>query len=298
MKNIVITGATSGVGMNAACTLAGRGNRVLVLARSAEKGNALEKYYRKNYAPTGKGSIEIVLCDLNSFESITNACNQIIACTPFIDVLINNAGVWNSNYRESEDGIEETLQVNVLAPLLLNHLLLNHLLKSNDARSIFAASALHQGTIEFFDLEFKDNFSGFKAYRQSKLSIILLCRLLAKKFSDTNIGFYCEHPGFINTGITRDTNWFTKFLFHMLGDSPEKGARTLVHLAVRCKSQLVSGEYYVNKQIRETSPQSYDLEVAETLLEAYCEYLTNYIGTSSPILDSKKNIFHTTYLNI
>lgn len=143
MKTIFITGATSGIGLVTACELASDGSRVIATARNNEKGNELLSYYRNNY-PYGKGTIKFTLCDLASFESIVHACDQVRRENDCIDVLINNAGVWNFCYRESRDKIEETPQVNVLAPLLINYLLLDVLSKSSQAKSIFAASALHQ----------------------------------------------------------------------------------------------------------------------------------------------------------
>ena len=187
MKNIFITGATSGIGLVVACKLAAIGNRVIATARSIEKGNELLAHYKSNYS-NRKGTIEIIICDLTSFESIVNACNHLSNNINCIDVLINNAGLWNFSYKESQNKIEETFQVNVLAPLLINHLLFDLLLKSKIAKSIFASSALHQGSIDFSNLECKNNFSGFKAYRQSKLEIILLTRLLAKKLEKSGIG--------------------------------------------------------------------------------------------------------------
>ena len=144
MKTIFITGATSGIGLVASCELASSGHQIIATARNSESGNALKSHYNNNY-PNGTGTIQIVICNLSSFESIVKACNQVRNENNCIDVMINNAGVWNFRYRETQNQIEETLQVNVLAPLLINYLLLDLLSKSNQAKSIFAASALHQG---------------------------------------------------------------------------------------------------------------------------------------------------------
>ena len=205
MKTIFITGATSGICLVADSELASNDNKVLATARNVERGNELIAYYRNNY-PKGKGKIKIILSDLFSFESIVKACNQVKIENNCIDVLIDNVGVWNFSYRESQYNIEETLHVDVLAPLLINYLLLDILSKSNQAKSIFAASALHQGDIDFSNLENKVHFSGINAYRQSKLEVILLCRLLAKKLASINVAMYCEHPGLVSTKLGRDAN--------------------------------------------------------------------------------------------
>jgi NAD(P)-dependent dehydrogenase (short-subunit alcohol dehydrogenase family) len=204
-----------------------------------------------------------------------------------IDVLINNAGVWNFGYRKTINNIEETLQVNVLAPLLINYLLLDLLTHSKNAKSIFAASALHQGHVDLKNLEFKHNFSGFKAYRQSKLAVILLCRLLAQKLMPANIGVYCEHPGLVSTKLGRDAGWFSNLFFTVMGLPAEKGARTLIYLAEEDKNHLISGEYYARKQVKKITPQSYDLVMAEKLLYQLKVYLAPYISTPSLVFQAK-----------
>jgi NAD(P)-dependent dehydrogenase (short-subunit alcohol dehydrogenase family) len=285
MKNIFITGATSGIGFVTACELASHGNNIIATSRSIEKGNELLLHYKNQY-PDGIGAIEIVLCDLSSFDSIVYACQKVKANYHSIDVVINNAGVWNFNYKETKNKIEETFQVNVLAPLLINYLLIEPLLRSNDAKSIFAASALHQGHVNLFNLEFKNKFSSYKAYRQSKLEVILLCRILAKKLEDVGIGVYCEHPGFVSTELGRNANWFSSLIFRVFGISPAKGAETLIYLAEEDKSALVSGEYYTKKAVKKITAQSYDLKVAENLLKKLNFYLKEYTGAPSLIFDT------------
>ena len=285
MKTIFITGATSGIGLITACELAAKGEKVIAIARNLERGNELLTHYRSNY-PNGKGTIKIVVCDLSSFESIVKACNQVRIENNCIDVIINNAGVWNFSYRESQNNIEETFQVNVLAPLLINYLLLDVLSKSNQAKSIFAASALHQGEVDFSNLENKDHFSGFNAYRQSKLEVILLCRLLAKKLESLKIGVYCEHPGLVNTKLGRDANWFSNLFFRVMGISPEKGAKTLIYLAEEDKQKLITGDYYYKKEVKEITKQSYDMIVAQKLLGKLEIYLKDYISDPSLIFET------------
>lgn len=293
MKNIFITGATSGIGFVTASELAAHGNYVIATSRSIEKGNELLRHYKNQY-PNGIGTIEIVLCDLSSFESIVYACSKVKANNSCIDTVINNAGVWNFGYHETKNKIEETFQVNVLAPLLINYLLLEPLLRSNDAKSIFAASALHQGHVNLFNLEFKNNFNGYKAYRQSKLEVILLCRLLAKKLQDYNIGVYCEHPGFVSTELGRSANWFSNLIFRLFGSSPAKGAETLIYLAEADKSFLISGEYYAKKAVRKITKQSYDLKVAENLLKKLNFYVKDYTGAPSLIFDTEPKLIKST----
>jgi NAD(P)-dependent dehydrogenase (short-subunit alcohol dehydrogenase family) len=284
MKTIFITGATSGIGLVTACELASRGNMIIATVRNVDRGHELLDHYNNNY-PNGKGKIKTKVCDLSSFEDIVKTCSQVRIENDCIDVLINNAGVWNFSYCESHNNIEETLHVNVLAPLLINYLLLDVLSKSNQAKSIFAASALHQGNIDFSNIESKEHFSGFNAYRQSKLEVILMCRLLAKKLAVVNIGVYCEHPGLVNTKLGRDANWFSNLFFRVMCLPAEKGARTLIYLAEENKNNLITGEYYYKKAVKKTTKQSYDMTMAQKLLDKLEIYLKDYISDPSLIFE-------------
>ena len=123
MKHIFITGATSGLGKAAALQLAAEGAVVIAASRNAEKGAKLLSDYRDKF-PKGKGRIELVECNLSSFESITMACEEIAESYDHLDMIINNAGIMNYEWKETNDHIEATWQVNLLAPMLIAHLLI------------------------------------------------------------------------------------------------------------------------------------------------------------------------------
>ena len=277
---IFMTGATSGLGLVAACELAAEGATLIATARNPNRGDRLIQTYQKKY-PQGKGTIEIVICDLASFDSIISACNQVKEKFSHLDILINNAGLWNFSYRETDNHIEETLQVNAIAPLLLNHLLLELLQKADAPKSIFTASGLHQGEINFGNLEYKRGFSGFLAYRQSKLAVILMTRWLSRHLEKAGVGVYCLHPGLVSTDLGRKSGWFAHLFFKVFGISAKKGARTLIFLAKTEKDKLVSGEYYFKKRVRKITAQSYDLEVAQKLADRFKDYLKGYLDSGS-----------------
>ena len=281
-KIIFMTGATSGLGKVSALKAANEGATVIVLARNKIKGQLLCDEFKENYSKS-LGEIEIIEGNLNSFDSIIIACEEICAKYPVIDAIINNAGIMNFEYKETINSIEETLQVNLLAPLLICHLLFESLKKSNDSRIVFTSSGLHQGKINFDDLEFKHAFSSFKVYRQSKLGVILVCRLLAKSLQKHDIGVYSQHPGMVRTNLGQDAGWFSKMIFFLMGNSPEKGSQTLSYLIETSKSQLKTGEYYADKKVTDTTKESYDLEVANKLLESIRSYINQYIKVESPI---------------
>jgi NAD(P)-dependent dehydrogenase (short-subunit alcohol dehydrogenase family) len=264
-KTIVFVGCTSGIGRAALQYFLKTQHQLIVLYRSEEKRQASLQNHSE--------AVLSIPCDLLSLASIQSACEAIKTHTDKVDILVNNAGMWEFGARnESEDGIETTFQVNVLAPYFFQNSLRELLLKSDAPRVITTASALHTGTLNFDDLEFKQNFSGFKAYRQSKLSVVLLTRLWAKQ--NDKIQYFCFHPGVVSTELGRTAGWLAKTFFKWFGISPEKGAETLIHLMESEEISLQSGEYYTKKKVKKTfTKASYDLNAAQKLDQIVSTYL-------------------------
>ncbi|MEO9257917.1 MAG: SDR family NAD(P)-dependent oxidoreductase [Crocinitomicaceae bacterium] len=281
-KIIFMTGATSGFGKISALKAAKNGSTLLVLARNKEKGQALCTEF-KNLYPNSSGKIEIIEGDLSSFDSVHSACKEVILKYTVIDMIVNNAGIMNFESKKTINNIEETLQVNLLTPVLICHLLFENLKKSNDPKIIFTSSGLHQGEIHFDNLEFKNSFSSFKVYRQSKLGVILICRLLSKYLEKDKVGIYSQHPGMVRTNLGQRAGWFSKMIFYLMGKSPKKGSQNLSFLIETPNSALKSGEYYADKKITTTTKESYDMEVAKNLLQTIYSYIKPYIKSESVI---------------
>jgi NAD(P)-dependent dehydrogenase (short-subunit alcohol dehydrogenase family) len=269
---IFFTGATSGFGLIAALEFVQLGATVVVAARSKEKFNLLERELQLKY-PTAKGKLDFVSCDLASLKSVAEACEEFKKRYSQLDILINNAGIWNFSYRESQDKIEEIFQVNLIAPVLINRSLHDLLSKSDISKSIFTSSGLHQGKFNFSDPEFRKNFSGFKAYRQSKLGILLMTRLYDSSDKASGIAYYAQHPGMVNTKLGRDAGWFSNLIFKLLGKSPVKGAQTLIYLVTQAKESLTSGAYYQNQKVTQSSSESYNLTTAKEVESLVNQYL-------------------------
>lgn len=281
-QKIVMTGATSGLGKISAIKAASQGSLVIVIARNLTKGENLKKEFITQF-PKSKGEIHIIEGDLSSLKSVEDACNDILLKYSSINMIVNNAGIMNFEHKKTVDNIEETLQVNLISPLLICHLLFPILQKSSTSKIIFTSSGLHQGNINFENIEFIDSFSSFKVYRQSKLGVILICRLLSNQLKADNINIYSQHPGMVRTELGRSAGWFSKLIFYIMGKSPKKGAETLNFLIETPNNLLKSGEYYSNKKITKTTKESYDLKVAEKLIETTKGYLVNYLKNETPI---------------
>ena len=269
-KIVLITGATSGIGKETAKGLAALGATIVITTRNQNKGITTKN---EIIQATNNKNVDVIDCDLASFESIRNCCNEFKTKYQAIHVLINNAGVWDFKRRISKDGIENIFQTNYLAPFLMTNLLIDLLKKSSPSRIINLTSGITSGSIHFEDLEFNQNFSGMKAYGQSKLAIILFTRLLAEKLKGTGVTVNCVQPGMSRTNLGRDAGTFSKIGFKLLGKDPKKGAETSIYLASSKEVENITGEYFVKEKVKQSSKESYDMDLAKKLWEISKKYV-------------------------
>lgn len=270
MKIAFFTGGTNGLGLVAASRLYQKGYKVYITTRSQAGIDRLEAY-RKRTTAKSPGEFVYLQCDLSDFTSLDKAIEEFTQSENRLDLLVNNAGIWNNQRIESAQGIEETWQINVLAPVYLIRKLRPLLLESENPKVITTASALHQGPLHFSDLEFSENFSGFKAYRQSKHSVLLFTRFFAE--SDSAISYYCQHPGVVSTELARDMGVGARMFFSMVGISKEKGAQNLIYLCLANVDQLHSGAYYAKKRVAKTPKSINDKDYASKLMVKIDFYL-------------------------
>lgn len=261
-RTALITGATTGFGRFVAAHLARQRYTIVVLGRSKQKLDALQLFLKKENSEV---EFHPVICDLASFDSIKSACQEVKATHLSIDILILNAGIWNFKERLSINGLEETFQVNLLAPILIFQELFEKIPKSSESKIIFTSSALHLGKINFPDLEKPQRFSGFHAYRQSKLGILLITRLLSVLPEFKPMSFFAVHPGVISTELARDGNFMAQWFFKTFGQSETNGAKTHNFLIDEPAANLQSGAYYTRCKIKKTTKYSYDMKVAQKL---------------------------------
>jgi NAD(P)-dependent dehydrogenase (short-subunit alcohol dehydrogenase family) len=175
------------------------------------------------------------------------------------------------NTAADKDGIELTWAVNHLAPFLLSKLVLHRLKESAPARIITAASQAHQGAhIPFNDLNADRSYRGFGRYGETKLANILFTTELARRLDGTGVTANCFHPGLVATGFNRNNGLLMDLVMTMLrpmSRSPEKGAETLVWLAISPDVANVSGGYFFDQEQRPPSPEAQDEEAARRLWE-------------------------------
>ena len=267
-KTVVISGATNGIGKAAAIELSKERSKLIFTYRNESLANDLLAEI-KDLSPDTQ--VHSVYCDFSNQDSIKKCAEEINEMCENIDVLINNAGVVNTSYHETSDGIENTFAVNHLGYFLFTNLLLHKLKGESETRIINVSSAAHSFVkeIQWQDINFKNNFKqGLRCYGQSKLANLLFTRYLAIKLSTENITVNAIHPGGVNTSLgSQNKVWYSKPLRLILRPffrSPLKGAESIIYLATK-QDDGVTGEYFVDSKIHKSSSYSKNLEEAHKL---------------------------------
>jgi NAD(P)-dependent dehydrogenase (short-subunit alcohol dehydrogenase family) len=271
-KVCLVTGGNAGIGKASALGLANMGAIVIVVGRDRSRGEAAVTEIKQK---SNNDAVDLMLADLSSQASIRRLAEDFKDRYQQLHVLINNAGVFTSKHTVTVDGIETTFAVNHLAPFLLTNLLLDVLKASAPARIInITSSGERSGTINFDDLQGEGRYSGFQAYNQSKLAMILFTYELARKLEGTGVTVNCVHPGVVVTNLGRGSSGAFGLLLRLMRpffSSPEKGAETPIYLASSPEVEGVSGKYFAKKAEAKSSERSYDTVTARRLWQVSAE---------------------------
>jgi NAD(P)-dependent dehydrogenase (short-subunit alcohol dehydrogenase family) len=253
-KTCVITGASDGIGLEAAARLGALGARLLLVGRNRVKGEAALAVLRRRVPAI---SAEMHYADLARSDEILRLAPALLAAAPRIDVLLNNAGAFFARRVITEDGLEQTFALNHMGYFRLTALLRERLIASAPARIVNVASEAHRGArLDFADLQNARRFNGWKAYQRSKLANILFTRALARRLAGTGVTANCLHPGFVATGFGDNNRgwwrWAIAISKKVMAIPVERGAETPVYVAAAPELEGVSGRYF--DKGRESTP--------------------------------------------
>ena len=267
-KTILITGATNGIGKAAAIKFAESAKSIAFTYRNEELAEDLKNEMQKINPNL---SINSFFCDFSVQDSIRECADKIKNDLKAIDLLINNAGVVNTEYSETIDGIENTFAVNHLGYFLFTNLLLDLVKKESESRIINVSSAAHHFVkgMQWDDINYKNDFKmGLKAYGQSKLGNILFTKQLAKRLQKNGVTVNAIHPGGVNTSLGNQNNSLLgrvlKLILKPFFRSPLKGANTIIYLA-EIDGLSITGAYWVDGRVAKTSHYSNNEAEAERL---------------------------------
>ncbi len=245
-RTVLVTGATSGIGLETARALAGMGALVVLGVRDTAAGAAVAQ----EIASAG-GSAEVLPVDFSSFVSVRAAARQYLQSHEALDVLVNNAGTAVARREVTEDGHERTWQTNYLGAYLLTRLLLPALRRTPRSRVVNVASDAHRtGRIDWGNLELAKGYGAYRAYANTKLALILFTRELARR--EPGIAVTVLHPGAIATRIWRPLPGPIRWLIGAILPPAARGAAPVVRLATDPALAGVTGSYF--SRFREAAP--------------------------------------------
>ncbi|MHA1930987.1 MAG: SDR family oxidoreductase [Promethearchaeota archaeon] len=262
----IITGANSGIGKVTALGLAKMNATIVMLCRNKESGEAAQ---REIISESGNKNVDLLICDLSSQEQVHRFVDEFKQKYQNLHVLINNAGVMASKRRLCVDGYEMNFAVNHLGPFLLTNLLLDVLKKSSPSRIVNVSSAAHRmAKLDFDDLQCENKKHRlFRVYGASKLAFMLFSYELSRRLEGSGVTVNTVHPGMINTNLGREMSRIGRGFGKLVFKRPEKGAETSIYLASSPEVEGITGKYYIKKEEKESSKESYNEEDAKRLWE-------------------------------
>ena len=255
-KTALITGSTDGVGRMVAERLGQDGWCVLVHGRDRERGGQVVAAIKAS-----GGAAEFLQADISDFAEVQRLADAVQRTTKRLNLLINNAGIGSGGAQGtrqiSADGHELRFAVNYLAGFLLTNLLLP-LLKASAPARIVNVSSLGQQALDFTDVMLTREYSGMRAYRQSKLAQILFTFDLASELEGSGVTVNALHPAtFMDTKMVRD--------FGTPRSTVEEGALAILKLATSAHVEGRTGLYFNGQEEARADAQAYDPQARQQL---------------------------------
>lgn len=259
-KNIIITGATDGIGLAAAKSIAKKGYHVSLVGRNPDKGKkALEAIIEYS----GNENLDFFECDLSLVANVKDLANRIKQKHSKIDVLLNNAGGANKTKQITSEGLEKTFATNQMNYFVLSTELLNILSESNDGRIVNVASNAHIGAeVDYENINSEKSFSAWTSYCVSKLMNIMFTYQLSSMQDRVSVNVL--HPGFVDTNIAGNEGnlikYIVKFGAKMFARTVDNGADSSIYLSTSDEVKGVSGKYFFKCREIKSSRVSYNEE--------------------------------------
>jgi NAD(P)-dependent dehydrogenase (short-subunit alcohol dehydrogenase family) len=251
-RTVVVTGATSGLGLAACEGFARLGADVVLVARDPERGSQCRARVAEH--ATG-GEIELELCDLAKLSDVRALARRLSARTDGLHVLVHNAGVLPDQREVSQDGIELTFAVDVVAPFLLTRELAGALEASAPARVVTVSSGgMYAQRLPADDLQYEhDDYSGATAYARAKRAEVVLNELWAQRLDGRGVVCHAMHPGWADTpGVAGSLPRFHRLTRPLLR-TPAQGADTIVWLGAAAEPARSTGGFWHDRRRRPTS---------------------------------------------
>ncbi|XP_063621059.1 retinol dehydrogenase 13-like [Cydia splendana] len=269
-KTAIVTGGTTGMGLEIATDFARRGARVIIACPFPQEGIDAQRIIEEKT----RKKVVFKLLDLGSLESVRSFAADILKNEDRLDLLINNAGVGIPKNFETKDRLNFIMQVNYYGHFLLTILLLPLLKKTGTAaepaRVVNTSSILHYfGRVDLSDSDI--NWLSFFSYCNSKFSLILFSRELTRRIKGSHVVVHSVDPGTVGTGIYNCTGKILgaicRYLLIFCSKTPKVGAQTALHVALDDEIGQTNGGYFVNCRPARAIPWAYKDKNARILWE-------------------------------
>jgi len=242
----VVSGSTSGVGLEAVKRRAEGGANIVMVCRNPAKAEAIRKEILQQHPVC----VDIISADFSVLSDVRRAAEVLLKNYPRIDVLINSAGLYSTTRTTTRDGFETVFCVNHLAPFLLTYLLIDRLKQSPPARIIQVNSEGHRfGGLDLNDLHWeRRRYMGLRGYGASKVAQLLTTWEFAERLDGSGVTINAMHPGDVKTNIGNNNGplyrWFLHHVtWHTLKD-PVISGEALYYLAAAPELAEVSGRFF------------------------------------------------------
>ena len=276
-KNIIITGATDGIGLAAAKSIASKGYKIGLVGRNPDKG---KKAIDEIIAHSGNKNLDFFECDLSLVKNVKSLADQIKQQYSNIDVLLNNAGGANKTKNITSEGLEKTFSTNQMNYFVLSTELLNIISESDDGRIVNVASNAHIGAeVDYANINCEKSFSAWTSYCVSKLMNIMFTYRLASMQDKVSVNVL--HPGFVDTNIAGNEGnlikYIVKFGAKMFARTVDNGADSSIYLSTSDEVKGVSGKYFFKCRDIRSSRASYVEEDWQKVWDLCSEYKNKLI---------------------
>ncbi|KAI7986101.1 hypothetical protein ACSBR2_041400 [Camellia fascicularis] len=291
----IITGSTSGIGLQIARQLAESGAHVVMAVRNTKAAHELIRKWQEEWSGMGLPlNIEVMELDLLSLDSVVKFAEAWNARSGLLHVLINNAGIFSIGEPQkfSKDGYEEHMQVNHLAPALLSVLLLPSLIRGSPSRIINVNSIMHYvGFVDTEDMNVvsgKRKYTSLVGYSSSKLAQVMFSSILHKRLpAEAGISVVCVSPGIVQTNVARDLPKIVQAAYRLIPYfifSAQEGSRSALFAATDPQvpeycEMLKADEWpvcaFLSEDCRPTNPseEAHNLETSYKVWEKTLEMI-------------------------
>lgn len=261
-RNVLITGASSGLGLAVSKRFAQLGANTILLCRDKYLGDGAVLEIEKE-APDA--SVRLMICDLASMASIQQFIADLTADYATLDLLFNNAAVMKRERIVTEDGFEMMFQVNYLAPFILMNSLLPLLRSSPTHLVLNNGRPSGKLRLDLEDLQFSKRYRMYDSFFRTKLCLLLASVELARRPEGDGVSIHMADPGPFKSDLIREVPWPIGWVKNLFSTTVAEAAENILYVATSDEAGAGSGKVFKERQEVRLAPYWEDADVRERL---------------------------------